>query len=161
MDLPVGKYKTVKMAIVQLRNERDMYLNFNTESTALCLESLGQLWNLVVLELTETETNFEAGYKDIDHMEETKIPIKIVSVLRRNMGVETKKNTNSSVTQNSGGSALSSEISNQMNDFTHGELMEVYQFVMQIKARRIPSISISNLLWIMSVEKYKSFSLNL
>ena len=30
------------MAFVNLANERDMYLNFNTESTALCLESLGQ-----------------------------------------------------------------------------------------------------------------------
>ena len=37
----VGKYKNVKMAFVNLANERDMYLNFNTESTALCLESLG------------------------------------------------------------------------------------------------------------------------
>ena len=36
-----GKYKNVKMAFVNLANERDMYLNFNTESTALCLESLG------------------------------------------------------------------------------------------------------------------------
>ena len=42
MDLSVGKYKAVKMAFVNLANERDMYLNFNTESTALCLESLGE-----------------------------------------------------------------------------------------------------------------------
>ena len=56
------------MAFVNLANERDMYLNFNTESTALCLESLGQLWNLVVLELTETETNFEAGTVSIFYL---------------------------------------------------------------------------------------------
>ena len=43
MDLSVGKYKAVKMAFVNLANERDMYLNFNTESTALCLESLGTI----------------------------------------------------------------------------------------------------------------------
>merc|ERR1712047_54871 len=86
MDLSVGKYKTVKMSIVHLANERDVYLNFNTESTALCLESLGQLWNLVVLELTETETNYEAGFQDLDRMEDRKIPIKVVSVLRRNAG---------------------------------------------------------------------------
>ena len=46
---------------------------------------LGQLWNLVVLELTETETNYEAGFRELDKMEQTKIPVKVVSVLRRNM----------------------------------------------------------------------------
>jgi hypothetical protein len=39
----------------------------------------------VVLELTETETNYEAGFKELDKMEQTKIPVKVVSVLRRNM----------------------------------------------------------------------------
>ncbi len=46
---------------------------------------VGQLWNLVVLELTETETNYEAGFRELDKMEQTKIPVKVVSVLRRNM----------------------------------------------------------------------------
>ena len=39
----------------------------------------------MVLELTETETNYEAGFRELDKMEQTKIPVKVVSVLRRNM----------------------------------------------------------------------------
>ena len=108
MDLSVGKYKTVKMAIVHLANERDVYLNFNTESTALCLESLGQLWNLVVLELRETETNYEAGFQDLDRMENCKIPIKVVSVLRRNA----MTNAEAKATEN----PLISEIDKQLLD---------------------------------------------
>merc|ERR1711963_826053 len=124
MDLAVGKYKTVKMAIVHLANERDVYLNFNTESTALCLESLGQLWNLVVLELTETEDNYEASFKEIDKMEETKIPIKVVSVLRRNMPTEPKKSQENT---------LLNEVGKQLSDMSQSELLEMYQTAMQIK----------------------------
>ena len=129
MDLSVGKYKTVKMAIVHLANERDVYLNFNTESTALCLESLGQLWNLVVLELRETETNYEAGFQDLDRMENSKIPIKVVSVLRRNA----MTNAEAKATEN----PLISEINKQLLDMPQTELIEVYHHVMQIKAKRL------------------------
>ena len=133
MNLSVGKYRMVKMAIVHLANERDMYLNFNTESTALCLESLGQLWNLIVLELTETETNYEAGFKELDTMEENKIPIKVVSGLRRNMdrnGISNKKMTSS---QNS----LMNEVTKQISDMNHSELLELYHYVIQVKSKRI------------------------
>merc|ERR1711963_423381 len=129
MDLAVGKYKTVKMAIVHLANERDVYLNFNTESTALCLESLGQLWNLVVLELRETETNYEAGFQDLDRMENSKIPIKVVSVLRRN-----QNNTEAKAAVEN---PLISEINKQLTDMSHTELIQVYQNVMEIKAKRL------------------------
>ena len=130
MDLSIGKYKNVKMAIVHLSSERDMYLNFNTESTALCLESLGQLWNLIVLELTETDTNYEAGAKAMETMEETKIPIKIVSVLRRNMTDGPKKSL-------SPHNALLSEVTKQIGDMTQAELMEMYNFAIQLKSKRI------------------------
>ena len=132
MDLSVGKYKTVKMSIVHLSNERDVYLNFNTESTALCLESLGQLWNLVVLELTETETNYEAGFHDLDRMEDRKIPIKVVSVLRRNAGANAEAATAKSVEN-----PFLSEITKQLSDMPQSELIEVYQHIMHIKAKRL------------------------
>ena len=128
MDLKVGKYQAIKMAFVSLANERDIYLNFNTESTALCLESLGQLWNLVVLELTETEDNYEASFKEIDKMEETKIPIKVVSVLRRNMPTEPKKSQENT---------LFNEVGKQLSDMSQSELLEMYQTAMQIKSRRV------------------------
>merc|ERR1711963_243686 len=131
MDLAVGKYKTVKMAIVHLANERDVYLNFNTESTALCLESLGQLWNLVVLELRETETNYEAGFQDLDRMEDSKIPIKVVSVLRRNAG-----NTAGSEASKSAENPFLSEITKHLADMPQSELIEVYQQIMLIKSKR-------------------------
>ena len=81
-------------------NEQNIWLDlklfcknlFYDESNVLCAlhlwsyhPTLGQLWNLVVLELTETETNYEAGFRELDKMEQTKIPVKVVSVLRRNM----------------------------------------------------------------------------
>merc|ERR1711963_1292874 len=131
MDLSVGKYKTIKMAIVHLANERDLYLNFNTESTALCLESLGQLWNLVVLELRETETNYEAGFQDLDRMEDNKIPIKVVSVLRRNAG-----NTAGSEASKSAENPFLSEITKHLADMPQSELIEVYQQIMLIKSKR-------------------------
>ena len=131
MDLSVGKYKTIKMAIVHLANERDVYLNFNTESTALCLESLGQLWNLVVLELRETETNYEAGFQDLDRMEDSKIPIKVVSVLRRNAG-----NTAASEASKSAENPFLSEITKHLADMPQSELIEVYQQIMLIKSKR-------------------------
>ena len=130
MDLNVGKYKAVKMAFVNLNSERDVYLNFNTESTALCLESLGQLWNLVVLELTETENNYEANFKDIDRMEESKIPLKIVSVLRRNMPNNGGKGQNQE-------NALQVEVTKLLGDMTQSELLEMYQFALGLKSRRI------------------------
>ena len=134
MDLSVGKYKTVKMSIVHLANERDVYLNFNTESTALCLESLGQLWNLVVLELTETETNYEAGFQDLDRMEDRKIPIKVVSVLRRNAGANAE--AAAAAAAKSVENPFLSEITKQLSDMPQSDLIEVYQHIMHIKAKR-------------------------
>ena len=133
MDLSVGKYKTVKMSIVHLANERDVYLNFNTESTALCLESLGQLWNLVVLELTETETNYEAGFQDLDRMEDRKVPSKVVSVLRRNAGANAEA---AAAAAKSVENPFLSEITKQLSDMPQSDLIEVYQHIMHIKAKR-------------------------
>ena len=84
MDLEVGKYGKVKMAVVHLAHENQMYFKFNTESTALFLEFVAHLWNMVYLELKDTGGNYEADYKEIDAMEDRKLPIQIVSVLRRN-----------------------------------------------------------------------------
>lgn len=140
MDLNIGKYKSVKMAIVRMTNERDIYINFNTESTALCLESLGQLWNLVVLELTETDENYEADHKAMDKMEECKLPIKVVSVLRRNL------ESGSSAAGSSGGpmakkallesNPLLRELNSQLSDMNRSELMEMYNFAMHLKSKR-------------------------
>ena len=118
------------MAIVHLANERDMYLNFNTESTALCLETMGQMWNLVVLQLTETESNYEAGFRELDKMEEQKIPIKIVSVLRRNTSLS--KSANSSLIQ---------EVTKEISDLNQSELMQIYHSILQLKAKRVENVN--------------------
>ena len=85
------------------------------------------MWNLVVLELTETETNYEAGFRELDLMEQTKIPIKVVSVLRRNMTTDSKKAEN----------ALLCEVTKQINDMSQNELLEMYHFAIHIKSKRL------------------------
>ena len=92
--------------------------------------SLGQLWNLVVLELTETETNYEAGFRELDKMERTKIPVKVVSVLRRNM-------TNTDHKKLSSENALLNEVTKQIGDMSQNELLEMYHFAIHIKSKRI------------------------
>lgn len=138
MDLNIGKYKSVKMAIVRLTNERDIYINFNTESTALCLESLGQLWNLVVLELTETDENYEADHNAMEKMEECKIPIKVVSVLRRNLEHSGSGNAGPMAKKMmmAESNPMLRELTSQLHDMSQAELMEMYNFAMHLKSKR-------------------------
>ena len=55
-----------------------------TESTALFLEAIAHLWNLVYLQLTDAGGDYKADYLEIDKMETRKLPIQIVAVIRRN-----------------------------------------------------------------------------
>ena len=83
-DVQVGKYGPIKMAILHLAYENQMYFKFSTESTALFLEAIAHLWNLVYLQLTDAGGDYKADYLEIDKMEARKLPIQIVAVIRRN-----------------------------------------------------------------------------
>ena len=72
------------MAILHLAHENQMYFKFSTESTALFLEAIAHLWNLVYLQLTDAGGDYKADYLEIDKMETRKLPIQIVAVIRRN-----------------------------------------------------------------------------
>jgi hypothetical protein len=123
IDLEVGKYGNIKMAIVHLAAEQNVYLNFNTESTALCLESMGQLWNLVILPLTEKSYNYEAGFEDIDQMEDNKIAIKIVSVMRRK--------TESTIMQQ----ILVPKLNKILTELNATELETVYKYAVHVRSK--------------------------
>lgn len=82
-ELQLPKYQVVKMAIVPLDKETFVYLNFNTESSALALKSSARNWNFITLELTQIGDNLTWTDKALDKMDETKIKFQVMSVLRR------------------------------------------------------------------------------
>ena len=67
-----------------------------------------------------------AGFRELDKMEQTKIPIKVVSVLRRNMS-DHKKAEN----------ALLCEVTKQISDMSQNELLDMYHFAIHTKSKRL------------------------
>ena len=63
-------------------------------------------------------------------MEQTKIPVKVVSVLRRNMTTADHKKISSE-------NALLCEVTKQISDMSQNELLEMYHFSIHIKSKRI------------------------
>jgi len=132
-DVQVGKYGPIKMAILHLAYENQMYFKFSTESTALFLEAIAHLWNLVYLQLTDAGGDYKADYLEIDKMEARKLPIQIVAVIRRNK--PTKDYRVQSVENTGLKGYLINKIIEELKEMEETELKEVYSSILSRKVK--------------------------